>query len=145
MDYLRLLDFGFRSAVINRCARYKARQEWTEVNQTVASAVVYFMMISTPMLPARDPRSVTPRWNFFKISRVAERRAAPDSDHAFSISERLIVSPITGALEAVPTLRSHQPRVHCRADGSRRRIDYAALSGYGLIGLAVLTVCVQIE
>ncbi len=51
MDYLRLLDFGFRSAVINRCARHKARHEWAEVNQTIATAVLYFLLISTPTAP----------------------------------------------------------------------------------------------
>ena len=35
-----------RAAVINRCARHKARHEWTEVNETVDTAIVYFLMMS---------------------------------------------------------------------------------------------------
>jgi O-antigen/teichoic acid export membrane protein len=46
MDYLRLLDFGFRAAVINRCARHKANQEWAAINETVNTAIVYFVLMS---------------------------------------------------------------------------------------------------
>jgi len=144
MDYLRLLDFGFRSAVINRCARYKARQEWTEVNQTVASAVVYFMMISTPcFLLAILGRYAA--MDFFKIQPTLQNDARLlILIIAFSISERLIVSPITGALEAFQRFdlinRAYIVALMARAAGSITLL----LSGYGLIGLAVLTVCVQI-
>src|SRR3954462_13857686 len=46
MEYLRLLDFGLRSAVINRAARQQAQQNWAGVNQTLSTGVIYFFTMS---------------------------------------------------------------------------------------------------
>ena len=46
MDYLRLLDFGLRAAVINRCARRQAQRDWVGVNTTISTAIVYFLGMS---------------------------------------------------------------------------------------------------
>jgi O-antigen/teichoic acid export membrane protein len=144
MDYLRLLDFGFRSAVINRCARHKARHEWAEVNQTIATAVLYFLLIATPcFLLAFAGRDAA--MDFFKIQPSLQNDARLlIVIIAFSISERLTVSPITGALEAFQRFdlinRAYIAALTTRAVGSIALL----LSGHGLIGLAVLAVCVQI-
>ncbi|PYQ69969.1 MAG: hypothetical protein DMG04_26335 [Acidobacteria bacterium] len=144
MDYLRLLDFGFRSAVINRCARHKARREWPAINETLATAVLYFLLMSTPCFVIAF-LSRYAAMGFFKIQPALQ----PDARLliviiAFSISERLTVSPITGALEAFQRFdlinRAYIAALTTRAIGSIALL----MSGYGLIGLAVLTVCVQI-
>src|SRR3954465_15933715 len=46
MDYLRLLDFGLAGTVINRCARQNAQQDWRGVNETINTAILYFLGMS---------------------------------------------------------------------------------------------------
>ena len=36
-DYLRIFDFGFRSAVVNACARLRTRGDWEGINETLAT------------------------------------------------------------------------------------------------------------
>src|SRR5687767_13644582 len=43
LDYVRVLDFGFRAAVINACARARERQDWIGVSQTISSSLAYFL------------------------------------------------------------------------------------------------------
>src|SRR3954470_22972004 len=94
MDYLRLLDFGFRAAVINRCARHRATLEWTRVNETISTAILYFLIMSAACcvaaLLARGPAM-----DFFNIDPLLR----PDARQllliiAVSISARLVLSPV---------------------------------------------------
>jgi O-antigen/teichoic acid export membrane protein len=144
MDYLRLLDFGFRAAVINRCARHKARGEWTAVNETIDTAIVYFLIMSASCcLVAFGGRHAA--MDLFQI----EPALQPDARLllmiiAASISARLIFSPVTGALEAFQRFdlinRAYIVSLAVRAAGSIALL----LSGYGLIALGSLVLAVQI-
>src|SRR5256885_16765378 len=100
MDYLRLLDFGLRAAVINRCARHKATHEWTRVNETIDTAIVYFLLMSaTCCLLALFGRNAA--MSMFNIEPALQHDARVLMlIIALSISARLIFSPVTGALEA---------------------------------------------
>ena len=143
MDYLRLLDFGLRSAVINRCARHKAREEWTAINETIVTAIVYFLLMSAACcllaVLGRDAAMV-----LFHIE--------PSLQHdarllmiiiALSISARLVFSPVTGALEAYQRVdainRAYIAALTARAIGSIALL----LAGYGLVALGLLMLVVQ--
>ena len=144
MDYLRLLDFGFRAAVINRCARHKARQEWTHINQTIDTAIVYFLIMSASCcLVALAGRHVVV--DLFRIEPALQHDARLLlMIIAVSISARLIFSPVTGALEAFQRFdlinRAYIASLAARAVGSIALL----LSGYGLIPLGYLVLIVQI-
>lgn len=143
MDYLRLLDFGFRSAVINRCARHKATHQWTAVNETINTAVLYFLLMSIACcitaFAARDPAM-----RLFNIAPALQ----PDARRlvliiAVSISARLVLSPVAGALEGFQRFdlinRAYIGALTVRAIGSLALL----LSGYGLIALGYLVLTVQ--
>jgi O-antigen/teichoic acid export membrane protein len=144
MDYLRLLDFGFRAAVINRCARHRANLEWTAVNETINTAIVYFLVMSASCcLAALLGRN--PAMAFFKIDASLQ----PDARLllmliAGSISARLIFSPVAGALEGFQRFdlinRAYIGALTVRAIGSIALL----LSGYGLIALGYLVLFVTI-
>jgi O-antigen/teichoic acid export membrane protein len=144
MDYLRLLDFGLRSAVINRCARYQARREWPGVNVTIGTAVVYFLAMSAVCcvvaVLGRDMAM-----SLFQID-------PPFHDDArlllviiaASISARLIFSPVTAALEAFQRFdlinRAYIASLSVRAVGSLALL----LAGYGLVPLGWLVLAVGV-
>lgn len=143
MDYLRLLDFGFRAAVINRCARYKATQDWTAINETINTAVLYFLLMSIACcltaLALRDTAM-----GLFNIAPALQ----PDARRliliiAVSISARLVFSPVAGALEGFQRFdlinRAYIGALTARAIGSLALL----LSGHGLIALGYLVLVVQ--
>jgi O-antigen/teichoic acid export membrane protein len=143
MDYLRLLDFGFRAAVINRCARHRATLEWTRVNETISTAILYFLIMSAACcvaaLLARGPAM-----DFFNIDPLLR----PDARQllliiAVSISARLVLSPVAGALEGFQRFdlinRAYIGALTARAVGSIALL----LSGYGLVSLGYLVLIVQ--
>ena len=144
MDYLRLLDFGLRAAVINRCARQQAQQDWEGVNQTISTAVAYFLSMSALCcvlaVLARDPAM-----RLFKIAPELQADARLLMVIiAASISARLIFSPITAALEAFQRFdlinRAYIGNLTVRAIGSLALL----LSGYGLVPLGWLVLSVAI-
>jgi O-antigen/teichoic acid export membrane protein len=143
MDYLRLLDFGLRAAVINRCARHKAADEWTGVNETINTAIVYFLMMSAACcllaLLGRDAAM-----SLFNIDPALQHDARVlIVIIALSISARLIFSPVTGALEAFQRFdainHAYITALTARALGSIALL----LSGYGLVSLGYLVLVVQ--
>jgi membrane protein EpsK len=135
MDYLRLLDFGLRAAVINRCARHKAADEWTGVNETINTAIVYFLMMSAACcLLALLGRNAG--LSLFNIDPALQHDARVlIVIIALSISARLIFSPVTGALEAFQRFdainHAYIAALTARALGSIALL----LSGYGLVSL----------
>jgi membrane protein EpsK len=143
MDYLRLLDFGLRAAVINRCARHNALGEPTRINETINTAIVYFLMMSAACcLAAFAGRDAAMR--IFNIDAALQ----PDARLlmiviALSISARLVFSPITGALEAFQRFdainRAYIGALTARAVGSIALL----LAGYGLVSLGLLVLVVQ--
>jgi O-antigen/teichoic acid export membrane protein len=143
MDYLRLLDFGLRAAVINRCARHQARGEWTGVNETIASAMVYFALMSAACCLAavlgRDAAM-----SLFNIPGALQGDARVLMIViALSISSRLVFSSITGALEAFQRFdainQAYIAALTTRAAGSIALL----LAGYGLVALGFLVLVVQ--
>jgi O-antigen/teichoic acid export membrane protein len=143
MDYLRLLDFGFRAAVINRCARHKAREDWTAVNETIDTAIVYFLIMSALCCLL----AFAGRHGAMELFNV-EPSLQPDARLllmiiAGTISARLIFCPLTGALEAFQRFdlinRAYIVSLAVRAAGS----IVLLLSGYGLIALGCLVLAVQ--
>ncbi len=42
LDYLRMFDLGFRAAIVNYTARYRARDDYSSLNRMLSSAAVYF-------------------------------------------------------------------------------------------------------
>jgi O-antigen/teichoic acid export membrane protein len=143
MDYLRLLDFGLRAAVINRCARHKATHEWTKVNETIDTAIVYFLLMSAACcvvaLLGRDAAM-----SMFNIEPALQHDARVLMlIIALSISARLIFSPVTGALEAFQRFdainHAYIAALTARALGSIALL----LAGYGLVSLGYLVLVVQ--
>jgi O-antigen/teichoic acid export membrane protein len=143
MDYLRILDFGFRAAVVNSCARHKARGNWTGVNENVVTAITYFIVIAgICCLGAFASREHA--MTLFKISPALHFEAEIlILLIAFSVSVRLVFSPVTGALEAFQRFdlinRAYICALMARATGSLAVLWV----GGGLIGLAVVFLCVQ--
>jgi len=43
VDYIRMLDFGFRAATVNACARSRARGDWRGVNREASTGITYFL------------------------------------------------------------------------------------------------------
>jgi membrane protein EpsK len=143
MDYLRLLDFGLRAAVINRCARHHAVDDEVKVNETINTAIVYFLGMSAACcLAAIAGRDAA--MHLFNIDPALR----PDARVlmiiiALSISARLIFSPVTGALEAFQRFdainRAYIAALSARAFGSIALL----LGGYGLVSLGYLILVVQ--
>lgn len=100
IDYVRVLDFGFRAAVVNGCARFRARADWPGVNRVMATAVAYFAAIGlTCALSAviiREPLIGT-----LDIPAAQHAQAAMLVVLiAVAVAIRLMMSPLTGMLEA---------------------------------------------
>lgn len=144
MDYLRLLDFGLRAAVINRCARHQATGDWVRVNETIDTAIVYFLLMSAACcmvaLLGRDAAM-----SMFNIEPALQHDARVLMlIIAVSISARLIFSPVTGALEAFQRFdainHAYIASLAARALGSIALL----LGGYGLVSLGYLVLVVQV-
>jgi O-antigen/teichoic acid export membrane protein len=144
MDYLRLLDFGFRSAVVNRCARHRALNDWSALNETISSAGAYFLVISVLCCAVAVGASGA-AMDLFNIAPAMRGEA----QHllliiAVAISARLMLSPVTGALEGFQRFdlinRAYIAALTARAAGS----IVLLLAGYGLIALGYLVLIVQI-
>jgi O-antigen/teichoic acid export membrane protein len=144
MDYLRLLDFGLRAAVINRCARQQAQRDWGGVNETISTAMVYFLAMSALCCAvALIARSVA--MDLFNIEPALQPQArALLLIIAASISARLIFSPITASLEAFQRFdlinRAYIGNLTVRAVGSLTLL----LLGYGLVPLGWLVLGVAV-
>jgi membrane protein EpsK len=144
MEYLRLLDFGLRSAVINRVARQQAHQNWAGVNQTLSTGILYFFAMSAVCCAA----AWLGRHAFLDFLKI-EPALRPDASRllliiAASIAARLVFSPLTAALEAFQRFdlinRAYLGNLTVRAVGSLALL-YA---GYGLVPLGWLVLGVAI-
>ena len=143
MDYLRLLDFGLRAAVINRVARHQATGDAARINETVSTAIVYFLLMSAGCCAV----AFTARDAAMRVFNI-DPQFQGDARLliliiAVSISIRLVFSPITGALEAFQRFdainRAYIAALTARAVGSIALL----LAGYGLVALGWLVLVVQ--
>lgn len=99
MDYLRMLDFGFRAAVVNACARCRAREDWDGVNRAVSPAVLYFLIVGAGCLVVPIAfRDFAMRFFNIPAGLIPEARTLIVII-AVSIAMRLILSPLTATLE----------------------------------------------
>lgn len=144
LDYLRMLDFGFRAAVVNACARFRARDDWQGVNRTLATALLYFVIVGVlccvvPIIFAEQAIAL------FKVP--LELRAESRTlivIIALSVGMRLILSPLTATLEAFQRFdlvnRAYISALVFRSVGSLAVL----LAGYGLVAMAWVILIAQI-
>lgn len=143
LDYLRMLDFGFRAAVVNGCARFRAREDWDGVNRTVSTALLYFVVTgfaacAVPIL-LRE-RAVT----IFNVPpELVVEASTLITIISLSVGMRLILSPLTATLEAFQRFdmvnRAYISALVFRSVGSL----VAILAGYGLITMAWIILIAQ--
>jgi O-antigen/teichoic acid export membrane protein len=144
LEYLRMLDFGFRAAVVNRVAKARAREAWKEVTETLSTSTVYFLLVGAMACGAailgRD--LAIP---LFKID-ASQRIVAMELIViiALSVALRLVLSPFTAALEAFQRFdlvnRAYISALVFRSGGSL----VALLSGHGLVAMAWVILVAQI-
>jgi O-antigen/teichoic acid export membrane protein len=144
VEYLRMLDFGFRAATVNACARFRARKDWEGVNRTIATAAVYFLVIGIVCCATAiglrdvliDALNVPPQHQ--AIARTLVLLIA------LSVSFRLILSPFTSALEAFQRYdlvnQAYISALVLRSTGSISLL----LLGYGLVEIATVIMIAQI-
>lgn len=143
-DYLRIFDFGFRSAVVNACARLRTRGDWEGINQTLTTALAYFFAVGAGCwllaVLLRDP--VVSAFNIAEPLRPTAGVLV--AIIAGTISLRLMLAPVTAALEAFERFdlinRAYIAALVLRAVGSVTIL----LLGYGLIELAWVVLLVQV-
>jgi O-antigen/teichoic acid export membrane protein len=143
LDYLRMLDFGFRAAVVNGCARARARQDWAGVNRTVTTALVYF--VATGVLCCAVP--ILLRSQAIALFKVPAELAAEARTLiviiALSVGMRLILSPLTATLEAFQRFdlvnRAYICALVFRSAGSLAVL----FAGYGLTTMAIVILVAQ--
>ena len=144
LEYLRMLDFGFRAATVNACARFRARQDWTGVHRTIATAGLYFLVVAVTCCGA----AIALRGVLVNLLNVAEPQQAAARTLvtliACAVGFRLILSPLTAALEAFQRFdlvnRGYISALVFRSVGSIALL----LLGYGLTHLAVVIVIAQV-
>lgn len=143
-DYLRIFDFGFRSAVVNACARLRTRGDWDGINQTLTTALAYFFAVGAGcwLLAVLFREPVV---SAFRIADPLRPTASVlVSIIAATISLRLMLAPVTAALEAFERFdlinRAYITALVLRAAGSVAVL----LLGYGLIQLAWVVLAAQI-
>lgn len=143
LDYLRMLDFGFRAAVVNGVARCRAREDWDGVNRTVSTALLYFVVTGAlccaiPIL-FRDQAIA-----LFNIPKELTGEARTlIVIIALSVGMRLILSPLTATLEAFQRFdlvnRAYISALVFRSVGSLAAI----FAGYGLVEMAWIILIAQ--
>jgi O-antigen/teichoic acid export membrane protein len=143
-DYLRIFDFGFRSAVVNACARLRMRGDWEGINQTLTTAFAYFFAVGAACwllaVVFRDP--VVSAFNIAEPLRPTAGVLV--AIIAGTIGLRLMLAPVTAALEAFERFdlinRAYIAGLVLRAVGCVTVL----MLGFGLIELAWVVLFVQV-
>lgn len=144
MDYLRMLDFGFRAAVVNACARCNARADWEGVNRILSPAMLYFVVVGVGCLviPIAFRDSAMGMFNI-PPAHVAEARSLIGII-AVSIAMRLMLSPLTATLEGFQRFdivnRAYLFALVFRSIGSLTVL----LAGYGLVEMGYVLLAGQL-
>ena len=109
VDYVRVLDFGFRAAVINGVARFRERQDWNGVNRTLVTAVAYFGAVAAACMVVAAVGRGTLIAALLPDSAISVSSGDPDAIRreaatlvllvASAVSLRLVSSPLTATLE----------------------------------------------
>jgi O-antigen/teichoic acid export membrane protein len=144
VDYIRMLDFGFRAATVNACARSRARADWRGVNREASTGITYFIAIAVLCLALvvllRDPLIVA-------LNISAEMRSEARTllvVIACAVACRLVLSPVTAVLEAFQRFdlvnRASIAALVLRSTGS----VVLLLAGYGLLEMAWMVLAAQL-
>lgn len=144
IDYIRVLDFGFRAAVVNACARFREREDWAGINSVLLTSLLYFVSIGVactllamlahgPLLDALD------------LSGPVRAEASTLMVLvAVAVSLRLVTSPLTAVLEALVRFdlvnRAYISALLFRSVGAL----VVLYLGYGLVEMAWLVLLAQI-
>jgi O-antigen/teichoic acid export membrane protein len=143
-DYLRVLDFGFRSAVVNACARMRTRADWEGINQTLTTALAYFFVggIGCWIAAVLGRGAIVATFNVPEAMRPTALLLV--GLIAATVSVRLIFAPVTAVLEAFERFdllnRAYIAALVLRAAGSLAVL----FAGQGLIELAWVVFLVQL-
>lgn len=144
LDYIRLLDFGFRPAVVNSTARSSAAGDWESINRTVATALAYSFGVTTACLLA----ALTFRYRLIDAANVSPAltalAAAIIVPVSITVSARLVTYPLTGTLEGLQRFdvlnRAYIGSLLVRSVGSIAVL----VAGYGLIEMAWVVLTAQL-
>jgi O-antigen/teichoic acid export membrane protein len=144
VDYIRMLDFGFRAATVNACARSRARGDWRGVNREASTGISYFLATALVCLALvillRDPLigalNIPPGMR-------ADARALMVVI-ACAVACRLVLSPLTAVLEAFQRFdlvnRANIAALVLRSVGSVSLL----LAGYGLLEMSWMVLSAQL-
>jgi membrane protein EpsK len=136
VDYIRMLDFGFRAATVNACARSRARADWRGVNREASTGIAYFLatavMCVALVILLRDP--------LISALRIPQEMRGEARTLllviACAVACRLVLSPLTAVLEAFQRFdlvnRANIAALVVRSVGSVALL----LSGYGLLEMS---------
>jgi O-antigen/teichoic acid export membrane protein len=143
LEYLRMLDFGFRAAVVNACARFRAREDWAGVSRTLATALTYFV-IAGALCCAVPIISSDLALALFKVPLELRGEAQTlIAIIAVTVGLRLVLSPLTATLEAFQRFdlvnRAYISALVVRSAGSLVLL----LAGYGLVEMALVILFAQ--
>lgn len=144
IDYLRMVDFGFRAAAVNACARARARADWDGVNRTFATALVYFVVVAAGSVVV----AILARGMLIDLLQVpSEHRQMARTlvvIIALALSMRLVLAPLTAVLEAFQRFdlvnRAYISALVFRSTGSLAML----FAGYGLVEMALVILVAQI-
>ena len=144
VEYFRMLDFGFRAAVVNACARSLSRQDWQGVNRAAATALVYFLAAAVIAVgvvtifrePLLDALNVPP------ASRALGRQLLLLI--SLSVGVRLLVSPLTAVLEGFQRFDlANHAYIGALVFRSTASLTVLLL-GYGLLEMAYIYLFAQV-
>ena len=144
LDYMRILDVGFRAAVVNGCARARAREDWTQVSRIIATALAYFVVTGgTACTAAILLRSKAIA--LFNVPLAYRHEAeAVVAIIAIPLALRFMFAPLTAALEAFQRFdilnAVYISALILRSGGSFTVL----LAGYGLREMALVQLCASL-
>ncbi|HJR58260.1 MAG TPA: oligosaccharide flippase family protein [Vicinamibacterales bacterium] len=144
VDYFRMLDFGFRAAAVNACARARVREDWGAVNRTAATAILYFLASGVAcaglVILFRDP--LIGALNVSPALRPEARVVLVVI--ACAVALRLVLSPLTAVLEAFQRFdlvnRAYIASLVLRSTASLTVL----LLGFGLLEMAYVVLTAQV-
>ena len=143
LDYIRLLDFGFRPAVVNGCARYSAAGDWERFSSTVTTALAYALLITGICLIAVLTWRQTLLEAVMGSSSLHAIALAVIVPVSVTVGARLVTYPLTGTLEGLQRFdvlnRAYMGSLLVRSVGSVAVL----FAGYGLIAMAWIVLAAQ--